>query len=98
MISDWLELDSEDHWVRHDSEIVSLSSPFIPKLYSRCGSQSRGAGELQLPSESRDTAELEEIIGVTTGIGLCLLSKYHLRGPPISTKPRTRSILRTRRE
>ncbi len=24
MISDWLELDAEDNWVRHDSEIVSV--------------------------------------------------------------------------
>jgi hypothetical protein len=25
MISDWLELDAADDWVRHDSEIVSLT-------------------------------------------------------------------------
>jgi protein arginine N-methyltransferase 5 len=24
MISDWLELDASDSWVRHDSEIVSV--------------------------------------------------------------------------
>lgn len=27
MISDWLELDATDDWVRHDSEIVSLLAP-----------------------------------------------------------------------
>ena len=26
MISDWLELDAADDWVRHDSEIVSPPS------------------------------------------------------------------------
>ena len=26
MVSDWLELDAADSWVRHDSEIVSVRS------------------------------------------------------------------------
>ena len=29
MISDWLELDAADDWVRHDSEIVSPPSSVI---------------------------------------------------------------------
>jgi hypothetical protein len=29
MISDWLELDASDSWVRHDSEIVGVHS-FVP--------------------------------------------------------------------
>jgi hypothetical protein len=32
MVSDWLELDAADSWVRHDSEIVSLlSSSPVPQ-------------------------------------------------------------------
>ena len=32
MVSDWLELDAADSWVRHDSEIVSvLRSPPAPQ-------------------------------------------------------------------
>lgn len=36
MASDWLQLDSTDDWVRHDSEIVS---PFCEKrcVYKHCG-------------------------------------------------------------
>ncbi len=26
MVSDWLELDAADEWVRHDAEIVRLST------------------------------------------------------------------------
>jgi hypothetical protein len=37
MASDWLQLDSTDDWVRHDSEIVS---PFCEK---RCVYKHRGA-------------------------------------------------------
>lgn len=32
MISEWLELDAVDDWVRHDAEIVSLSSP-LPLVF-----------------------------------------------------------------
>lgn len=33
MISDWLELDATDDWVRHDSEIVSFFYKYvIPRL------------------------------------------------------------------
>ena len=39
MISDWLELDAADSWVRHDSEIVSvLSSSPVPQNWGGEGS------------------------------------------------------------
>lgn len=37
MVSDWLELDAADDWVRHDSEIVStyfyIITPHISPLF-----------------------------------------------------------------
>jgi hypothetical protein len=37
MVSDWLELDAADDWVRHDSEIVCLLSPNCFLTFSRSG-------------------------------------------------------------
>ena len=32
MVSDWLELDASDSWVRHDSEIVSICPTRPPSV------------------------------------------------------------------
>jgi len=30
VVSEWLELDAADDWVRHDAEIVSISHSIFP--------------------------------------------------------------------
>jgi hypothetical protein len=88
MVSDWLELDAADSWVRHDSEIVSvLSSSLVLQNWG-----------VPTTSEPSTWLSVTSLPGPATGAILRLIFGRANRNIPTASQSQSDCGLRARRQ